>query len=145
MTFVSAVLCSCAIASGTFIYWTVFDSKAPMKHTAVALLDSAGQKSAAFHPGDSMIVSRTACIYDEGLAVYTRKIVCASEAGENQYYMPGDTLQLAPSCGTSYNKIQIPAHAAPGRCQYVVTVTFANNPLVHTTQTLPVPDFNITP
>jgi hypothetical protein len=139
--FAFAVLMSVVFATGTVIYWTLIDVAPPTVQKTVLTMDEEGKKKTTFHPGDTMVIRREACVKDVGEAIFTRMLI-RSDKGE-VYFLPSGPQHLAIGCRTSFNSVQIPMFAGPGLYDYVVKISFVNNPLTTSEQIMLVPRIEV--
>jgi hypothetical protein len=93
--------------------------------------------------GEQIVLSRESCVTDEGKAFYTRSLSLRDK--RLVYFMPSGQVNLIKGCFKRFNAITIPSYVTPGVYDYIVTVTFENNPLVETRMILPVPTFEVLP
>jgi hypothetical protein len=126
-----------------FCYWYFIDIDPPAKHTSVEIMDANGLPIHSVKRGQSIVLSRQSCVFDEGKAFYTRRLVAMDK--KLIYFMPSGEVHLYKGCAKRFNSITIPAFVTPGLYEYVVTVVFVNNPLVETRMVLPIPTFEILP
>jgi hypothetical protein len=124
-------------------YWYFIDVAPAAEHTRVAVLDVFGAPVTSVQRGAKVIISRDLCVTDEGKAFFTRTLVLRAKG--LVYFIPSGEMYLIKGCRRSFNEITIPSHIEPGLYDYVVTMTFVNNPLVDTRMVLPIPSFEVTP
>lgn len=132
-----ALFCVCC-------YWYFIDNEPPAVHTKVMVMDHTGAPISVVHPGEKLVIARDSCVTDEGKAFYTRWLF--SRDRKFGYLMPSGEVQLLKGCVRRFNEIAIPTNIETGLLyDYVVTMTFVNNPLVETRMTLPIPSFEVLP
>jgi hypothetical protein len=124
-------------------YWYFIDVDPPAKHTSVTVLDESGNVVDKIKRGGRLVIARESCVTQNGRAFYTRRL--SMQGRSMTYFMPSGEVDLHEGCGKRFNSIQIPSYTEPGIYDYIVTITFANNPLVDTRMILPVPTFEVTP
>jgi hypothetical protein len=143
MWFAFCVLLAVIFASGTVIYWTLIDIDPPTVQKSVETFDNTGQKRTVFHPGETMVIRRESCVNDTGEAVFTRMLI-RSDKGEI-YFLSSGPQHLAIGCRTSWNSVQVPTFIGPGLYDYVVKISFVNNPLMTSEQMMLIPRIEIAP
>jgi hypothetical protein len=134
----------CMIFSGFVVmYWSLIDVKPPSVQKTVSTFDVHGNSADTFHPGDILTIRRDSCVVDEGDAVYTRALVRADQT--EVYFMHSGPMYLTPGCRTAYNQVQIPTFTSAGEYDYVVRLSFKNNPLTTSHQTFPIVRIKVVP
>jgi hypothetical protein len=129
--------------SSVAIYWALIDTEAPSVQKSVATFDVHGRPTNTFRPGDIMTIRRESCVTDEGDGVYTRALVRADQS--EVYFMYSGPMYLTPGCRASYNQVQIPTFASAGEYDYVVRLSFKNNPITTSHQTFPIAKIKVLP
>lgn len=139
--FVACVMAALIAFAVVVVYWELIDTAPPLAQKSVETLDAHGNPATAFRPGDTMSIRRDACVMDEGEAVFTRTLVRTD--GKEVYFVESGPQYLTPGCRVSYNAVRIPVYASYGDYDYVVRISFHNNPLTTSQQTMLVPQIKI--
>lgn len=120
-------------------YWLIIDTDPPITYTTVSTFDINMRPATEFRRGDTMIVARNSCVRrDNELLTYTRRLV--SKKNNTIYFMPADSYVFRKGClSPSVNFITLPKFTEPGEYEYVVEVSYRNNPFVTGSLSLAIP------
>lgn len=141
--FVSAVVVTFVSAVVINLYWLFIDTEPPTIQNSVATFNVSGEPATTFHPGDVMVIRRDFCVIDDGEAVFTRFLIRTD--GSEIYFLPSGPQHLTLGCRKASNEVEIPTHIGAGTYDYRVTISFQNNPLTVTEQTMTMPRITIVP
>jgi hypothetical protein len=135
--FLSILLCGVGLVT----YWLFFDVKIPVRGISVETINSKGLPTKVFKGGDTMLVSRETCYYEDTILFYTRSLV--NTKNKISYVMPSGPLEVQEGCRKSILHTRIPEYIEPGEYDYIVTIHYENNPFIEGYTQLPSPRITI--
>ncbi len=114
------------------------DTTLPFTSREVYTMNTLGERTNVFRPGDTMSIHRDLCFLRDAPVTFGRTLVRYSPSAVN-VNINSTSNMLKKGCVQNYNVIQIPQNTPPGSYRYSVVIQYSNNPLHNGVAELPAP------